>query len=165
MINEPYVDATPEQLRHPLVREFLSIHNMFRNELANILLYVQQLTAQEVSLDDPQTRFHVQAIIRSGSRYTQLLHFHHHAETDNMFPVLQQEGLEDAIVDKLNSDHDELGAMIDRFAAAIRDFAKVDPAVLTSDLRRLADALQAHLAYEEMHVCPLLTHFDRFPGY
>ncbi|MBC8170418.1 MAG: hypothetical protein H7X77_02050, partial [Anaerolineae bacterium] len=53
----------------------------------------------------------------------------------------------------------------DKFHTAIYDFAAIDPEVMNNDLRRLADALQAHLAYEEMHVCPLLTRFTHFPGH
>jgi len=32
MQSEPYVGATPEQLRHPLLAALLAIHNHFRNE-------------------------------------------------------------------------------------------------------------------------------------
>jgi hypothetical protein len=34
---------------------------------------------------------------------------------------------------------------------------------VSRDLQRLADSLRTHLAFEESHVCPLLTHFSHWP--
>ncbi len=45
----------------------------------------------------------------------------------------------------------------------LRGFAAVEPSVMNTDLRRLSDALRTHLAYEETHVCPLLTRFSGWP--
>ena len=56
----------------------------------------------------------------------------------------------------------ELAVMIDKFSDAIQDFAAIEPDVMNNDLRRLADALRAHLAYEETHVCPLLARHSRW---
>jgi iron-sulfur cluster repair protein YtfE (RIC family) len=165
MSNLPYEGATAEQLNHPLVNQFLAIHDMFRDQLQEIVEYVDDLLSGEVQLSDPQTKARVQALIRAGTQYTHYLHFHHHAETDTLFPALQKEGLESAIVDKLNADHDEIGALIDKFSDAIRNLAAVEPEVMNNDLRRLSDALRAHLAYEESHVCPLMVRWTHFPGH
>jgi iron-sulfur cluster repair protein YtfE (RIC family) len=163
MIETPYQGATPEQLRSPLVQEFLRIHDMFRNQLTAIINYADDLIVGKEHLNSPQTSARVQALIQAGSQYTQILHFHHHAETDSLFPELQKSGLETEIVDRLNADHDEIGAMIDQFYDTIHNLAAVDPAVMDNDLRRLADALRAHLAYEETHVCPLMARWSEWP--
>lgn len=159
----PYEGATAEQIGHPLVREFLAIHDMFRNELAAMLHFANELISGDRKLTDTETKIRTQALIRTGMRYTQLLHFHHHGESSMMFPGLHEEGLETAVIQRLESDHDEIAVLIDKFDDAIRNFAAIDPNVITNDLRRLSDALQSHLAYEETHVCPLLTRWTHWP--
>ena len=164
-MSQPYEGATPEQLEHHLVRHFLEIHAMFRNQLAVMLDYVAELIDGEQQLGGSETRMRIQALIRAGAQYSQLLHFHHHGETSIMFPALEEEGLDTAVVARLNREHDEIAALIDQFSRAIRDFSTIEPQVMNNDLRRLAEALQAHLAYEETHVCPLLTRWSHFPGF
>ncbi|HML21554.1 MAG TPA: hemerythrin domain-containing protein [Aggregatilinea sp.] len=159
----PYEGATEDQLRSPFVQEFLAIHDMFRDQLAEILAYVEDLLRGDGQLDGPDTAQHTRALIHAGTQYTQYLHMHHSIETDGVFPLLQDEGLDPAIVARLNAEHDELSVLIDRFHAAILDLAAVEPDVLNNDMRRLADALRAHLAYEETHVCPLMARWTRRP--
>ncbi|WP_119069428.1 hemerythrin domain-containing protein [Aggregatilinea lenta] len=162
-MNPPYEGATEDQLRSPFVQEFLAVHDMFRDQLAAILGYVEDLLRGDGKLDGPDTAQHTRALIQAGTQYTQYLHLHHSIETEGMFPLLQDEGLDAAIVARLNAEHDELSELIDRFHAAILDLAAVEPDVLNNDLRRLADALRAHLAYEETHVCPLMARWTRRP--
>ena len=164
MMNPPYEGATAEQLQSPMVRELLSVHNMFRNQLQGIVDYIDDLLSGEQRLDAPETRLRIQALIRAGSQYTQMLHGHHHGETDMLFPLLKKEGLEDAIVDKLNADHDVLGTLIDQFNEGIHNLAAVDPTVMNHDLRRLSDALREHLDYEETHICPLMARWSQWPA-
>jgi hemerythrin-like domain-containing protein len=162
MSDLPYEGATPEQLRHPLVSHFLEVHDMFRNQLEAVLHYTRDLINGEQQLDAPETKVRIQSLIRAGTQYTYMLHHHHHLETDALFPKLKREGLETSIIDHLNADHDEIGGLIDDFSAAIRNLAAIEPEVMNNDLRRLAEALHNHLAYEETHVCPLLTHFSKW---
>lgn len=164
MNDQPYQGATPEQLRQPMVRELLGIHNMFRQELVAIQYYVAELIGGRSSLQAAETSAHVQAVIQAGVRYTHMLHMHHHLETSMLFPSLEQEGLERSVIDKLNADHNEIGLLIDGFAQGVRELARIEPAVLDTDLRRLSEALHAHLAYEETHVCPLLARFRGWSG-
>ncbi len=163
MTDTPYPGATPEQLHHHLVQEFLSIHNMFRDQLSAILDFANALIAGQQPLDAPETRTRIATVIRAGTQYTQYLHHHHHLESAGLFPALAEQGLEAEVVNRLVAEHDEIAVLIDAFHGAIGDLAAVDPAVLHTDLRRLSDALRAHLAYEETHVCPLLTRFKRWP--
>lgn len=165
MTEQPtYEGATREQLNHPLVGHFLAIHQMFRDQLQEMLDYVEDLMSGDVSLSNPQTKARTHVLIRAGAQYTHYLHFHHHAETSSMFPALEKEGLESDVVDKLNADHDEISVLIDKFNHAIQNLATIEPDVLNNDMRRLAEALHAHLAYEETHVCPLMTRWTEFPG-
>ena len=163
MTNRSYEGATAEQLDHPLVQEFLAIHDMFRNQLAAMLRYLDDLLMGKAQISGPETTIRTQALIRAGTQYTQVLHFHHHAETSSLFPALQEEGLEIEVVDRLNAEHDELGVMIDKFNDGIHDLAAVEPEVMNNDMRRLAEALRAHLAYEETHVCPLMVRWSHWP--
>jgi hemerythrin-like domain-containing protein len=159
----PYDGATPEQLRHHLVREFLGIHTMFRRQLDAMLRFVDDLLVNQQRLSGPETAAQVQQLAQATYQYTQYLHFHHHAESSGLFPVLRKEGLADAVVDRLEAEHDQIAALIDRLDATMRNVAAVDPQAIDSDLRRLAEALRGHLTYEETHVCPLLTHFSHWP--
>lgn len=160
-----YEGATPTQLQHPLVREFLAVHAMFRRELNTMLTFSNELLNGEHALTSPETSARIQALIRVGIQYTQLLHHHHHGESDMLFPALKEQGLEDPVIDKLVADHDEIAVLIDAFSATIRQVSVIEPSVLNNDLRRLSDALSAHLAYEESHVCPFISKLSGWPLY
>jgi hemerythrin-like domain-containing protein len=133
---------------------------MFRNELATMLRFVNELADGRQSLNGLETQTRIQMLIQAGRRYTYMLHAHHHLETSVVFPQLVERGLEQAIIDRLNAEHDDIEVLIGQFEGAIRGLSAVEPAVLDNDLRRLAEALQAHLAYEETHVCPFLARFS-----
>lgn len=92
MQNEPYEGATAEQLRSPMVRELLAIHNMFRNELATMLRFVGELTDGRQTLDGPETQTRIRMLIQAGQRYTYMLHHHHHLETAMVFPAWRLRG-------------------------------------------------------------------------
>lgn len=164
MSQMPYEGATAEQLQSHLVRQFLAVHDMFRNELAAMLGFVDELLDGHQQLTGAEAQARVHALIRTGMQYTQYLHSHHHHESSDLFPVLAQEDPTfAAIIPRLEAEHDQIGALVDQFSAGIRGLAAIDPRVLDTDMRRLSDALRAHLAYEETHVCPLLTHFAQWP--
>jgi hemerythrin-like domain-containing protein len=163
MVNEPYVGATPEQLQNPLVHELLGVHNLFRAQLEKMLRYINDLLVGEQQLTAAETNAQMQQLIRAGTQYTHMLHTHHTLETSMMFPALQDEGLEAAVVERLNAEHDEIGFLIDQFSVAIRQLSSIEPDVLQHDLRRLSDTLHSHLAYEETHVCPFLARFSHWP--
>lgn len=161
--SQPYEGATPEQLRHPMVRELLGVHDMFRREMSKMLRFVDDLMAGDQQLTSEETTMRVRSLIRAGQQYTQILHSHHHLETSMMFPALAEAGLETDVIDRLNADHDDIAALIDQFEAGVRDYANLEPAVIESDLQKLSDALRAHLAYEETHTCPFLARMTRWP--
>lgn len=159
MVNPPYEGATPEQLEHPMVQEFLAIHGMFRRELASMQRFVETLLAGDSDLDAADIRARVHLLSGAAFRYTSLLHFHHNGESMGMFPMLRGQGLAPATIARLETEHDEIAVLIDNLETALRNVATVDPRALNTDLQELAAKLSAHLAYEETHVCPLLTHF------
>ena len=158
LMNElPYEGATAEELRHPLVRHFLDIHNMFRNELAAMLSFVDELRAGDKDLAGPETKARIRMVISAGAQYTQVLRFHHHGESSMLFPMLADQGLEAEAIKRLETEHDEIGVLIDKFGGSIRNLSAVEPAVLDNELHRLSQALRDHLTYEETLVCPFLA--------
>lgn len=161
MTTQAYDGATPEQLKHPYVRELLAIHDMFRHEMVRILGYAEELIDQQQPPAPEESAAYIKALISSGTQYSYMLHMHHDIETRSMFPALQRQGLKTEVIERLNAEHDQIAELIDAFSEAIQKLSTIEPQVLHGDLRRLADALQAHLAYEEAHVCPLLAHFSR----
>lgn len=160
MTDQPYVGATREQLEHPLVAHFLEVHGMFRSELSKMLRFINDVTnGQPLTEQDKKARIY--ALIRTGTQYSTMLHHHHHGESAMLFPPLVREDPNFApIKTRLEAEHDEIAVLIDKFSDAIRAAPAIDLDAVDDDLRRLADALQAHLAYEEEHVCPLLAHFS-----
>jgi hemerythrin-like domain-containing protein len=161
MTTLPYDGATPEQLANPYVRELLGVHGMFRREMETMLRYADALLTEDLPRSDSETQSRIQALIRAGSQYTWMLHHHHHLETDTLFPVLEDRGLDTAVVAKLNADHDDIAVLIDQFSESVRGLSAAKPDAATGDLQKLADALTAHLAYEETHVCPVLALLGR----
>jgi len=157
MTNLPYHGATSEQLQNPFVRELLAIHNMFRDQLVAMLGFVNELKTSKQPLTHAKNLPHIQILVRAGARYTEMLHGHHQLETALLFPSLSAEGLPASVIDQLNAEHDGISILIDKFSAEIADPARIEPEVINHDLQRLSEALQAHLAYEETHVCPLLA--------
>jgi len=169
MIDQPYEGATPEQLQHPMVRELLAVHDMFRNELAAMLSFVDDLIAGQQQPTESETTDRIYAtrirhLIQVGVQYNQMLHHHHHLESVMLFPALRDEAPEiDPVIVRLEAEHDEIAVLIDKFDESTRDLAAIKPSTLNTDMLRLAEALRSHLAYEETHVCPLLARFTRWP--
>ncbi len=162
-MDTPYENATPEQLSSPLVHEFLEIHDVFRKQLQAMVSHIDGLLSGHEQLTDALTQERIHALIRAGMDYTQLLHAHHNRETIYVFPILKAEGMEQAVVDRLNIEHDEISMLVDKFAASIQNLTHIEPAVMNHDLRRLSDALRDHLAYEETHVCPFFARWSEWP--
>jgi hemerythrin-like domain-containing protein len=145
-----------------MVQELLAVHGMFRDQLSVMLQYVHELTARNLPLSAPETQTQTTALIRAGVQYNHMLHHHHQLETAMVFPALREQGLEAEVIDRLNSDHTAIAVLIDKFGDAIADLSAIEPQVVNSDLRRLADALRDHLAYEETHICPWLARLSRW---
>jgi hemerythrin-like domain-containing protein len=136
---------------------------MFRNQLAQMVEFIEDLTDGVQPLAGAETNARVQALIRAGTQYTTMLHHHHSLESSALFPALAKDGLESSVVARLEAEHDEIAVLIDSFSAAVHNLADIEPQVRDNDLRRLAEALHAHLAYEETHVCPLLALHSGWP--
>ena len=165
MNSTTYADATSAELNHPMVRQFLAIHTMFRGELANMLRFVDALLAQGQSLQQAEMAGYIQTLAEATYRYTHYLHLHHHHESSGLFPELRREGLEHEVIQRLEREHDEITALISQLEGTLQNAAAIDAQVINRDLQRLAESLRLHLAYEESHVCPLLTRFSNWPMY
>jgi hypothetical protein len=55
-----------------------------------------------------------------------------------------EQGLAVELVRRLESEHDEIAGLIEKFNAALCNFADVEPASVATNLQRLADELRAH---------------------
>lgn len=163
MTNTSYVGATPEQIRNPMVRELLAVHDIFRNQLTTMLQYLDAVIAANQALAEPQSEALIQSVIQTGEQFSHMLHLHHMHETSTLFPALEGEGLELSVIGRLNSEHSDMAVLIDQFSNAISHQSTIEPVMLNTDLQRLGKALQEHLAYEEIHVCPLLARLSRWP--
>ena len=147
MTDLPYQGATPTQLQHPQVREFMAVHNMFRNYLEELLEYVDGLLTGQTAMTRPEALNHHRALSQAAHQYTQMLHHHHHLESAMLFPSLRQEGLDATVIDRLEAEHLEIAGLITRLDTTMADAATLDARLVDADLRRLAEGLRAHLAY------------------
>lgn len=155
----PYEGATAEQLRHPNVRQFLAIHNMFRRELDKMLQYVDGLLQGDPATSPAERDQRIEPLAQAAYQYTNYLHLHHSIESSQLFPALQPEGLSAAIIERLEAEHWEIAAQLDLFDSNMQTLAKRSPERFQRDLARLAELLRSHLAFEEKHVCPLLPYY------
>ena len=155
----PYEGATAEQLRHPNVRRFLAIHNLFRRELEKMLQYVDGLLRAEAQADAIESAQQIEPLARAAYQYTQYLHLHHNIESSDLFSALQRAGLAASIIERLEAEHWEIAAQIEQFSVGMQTLATYSPGRFQHGLARLADLLRTHLAFEEQHVCPLLPYY------
>ena len=94
MTNIPYVGATPEQINNPMVRELIAVHDIFRNQLATMLQYLDEVIAGDQPLVEPQREVLIHSVVQTGEQFAHMLHLHHLHETSTLFPALEVEGLE-----------------------------------------------------------------------
>lgn len=161
--NRTYEGATEADLAEPSVIEFLAVHDMFKRELARLVEFVEQIVAAVDEMPPNEIARYVAILAEAFYNYTNYLHAHHGGETDAIFPALTPLGLPEEVTERLNREHDELAAQLDRMDRAFdAPDAKLDGDSLR-DLTRLADLLRAHLDYEETHVCPLLPKLRGWP--
>jgi deazaflavin-dependent oxidoreductase (nitroreductase family) len=119
------------------------IHDAFRRELRTI--------RREVA--DSGTTLGAQLKVNCLTA-CQGLRFHHTAEDTGMFPALGARFPELLpVLDRLREEHEHVADLLDRLQ---RTLDRNDPATLRADVDRLVADLEAHLAYEEEQLVPLL---------
>jgi len=97
---------------------------------------------------------------KGWATFRQVLHVHHSAEDDDLWPVLRSHLTDEADVhhvDLMVEEHRGLTAAIEAVDAALTSGAGV-----TAAAGELAEVLRGHLDHEEQHVFPLLErHLSR----
>jgi deazaflavin-dependent oxidoreductase (nitroreductase family) len=85
------------------------------------------------------------------------LHNHHTGEDTALFPFLADRHPESApAIARLREEHERIAALVEELRRAV-DGTAADPATARAEVERLAGELEAHLAYEEDQLIPLLT--------
>ncbi|WP_043267976.1 nitroreductase/quinone reductase family protein [Streptomyces sp. CT34] len=126
------------------------LHDAFRRELA--------LIRKEVADAGPalaaQLRVNCLTICQG-------LHNHHAGEDRAMFPLLRDRWPELApALDRLDEEHRKIAALLDELQQVISGDG-AEPGRLLAEVDRLTDALEAHLAYEEEQLIPVLDAMAR----
>jgi hemerythrin-like domain-containing protein len=87
----------------------------------------------------------------------QNLHLHHETEDGYIFPTVESNNpeLADALA-RLRQEHQAIALLVDELKAALAA-ADRDPATLLAEVNRLIADLEAHLAYEEQNLVPVLN--------
>lgn len=121
------------------------IHNAFRREIG--------LIRKEIAESGPglgaQLRINCLTLCKG-------LHVHHTHEDAGMFPALAERFPELApTIDRLSAEHEQIAALIEALQKVIST-PSTDLAAVREEANRLADALEAHLTYEEDQLIPLL---------
>ncbi|MFC0624260.1 nitroreductase/quinone reductase family protein [Kribbella deserti] len=121
------------------------IHNAFRREIG--------LIRKEVAESGPglgaQLRINCLTLCKG-------LHNHHTGEDLGMFPALANQYPELApTIERLSAEHDQIAVLIEDLQTVIST-PTADLAAVRAEVNRLADALEAHLSYEESQLIPLL---------
>ncbi|MFC6369915.1 hemerythrin domain-containing protein [Nonomuraea thailandensis] len=128
-------------------------HHGFRRDLGRLITAVCEVSAGD--------RRRITGLRRHLSWVLLVLHHHHTAEDDTVWPVLRERAPEAAeIMDVMEAEHAAAAEGIARSEQAFDAFA-ADPAEparerLAEALRALAATIGAHLAHEETMAIPLM---------
>ncbi|MGK3944436.1 nitroreductase/quinone reductase family protein [Streptomyces caeruleatus] len=121
------------------------VHDVFRRELS---LIRQELASGTTTLG---AQLRVNCLT-----FCQGLHNHHTGEDVAMFPFLADRHPEaQPALDRLRTEHAHIATLVEELREAL---AGTDLVSVRTEVTRLTHELEAHLAYEEEHLIPLLGH-------
>ncbi|WP_432073082.1 nitroreductase/quinone reductase family protein [Streptomyces wuyuanensis] len=122
-----------------------AVHDAFRRELA--------LIRDEIAATGP--RLGAQLRINCLT-LCQGLHNHHTGEDTALFPFLAGRYEELApVMDRLREEHGKIAALLDELRRVVTADG-AEPGLVQAEVGRLTDELEAHLAYEEEQLIPVL---------
>jgi deazaflavin-dependent oxidoreductase (nitroreductase family) len=120
------------------------VHDAFRRELA----LIRKEIAESGAGLGAQLRVNCLTVCAG-------LHNHHTGEDIAMFPYLAHRYPElGGTVERLRAEHETIAALVEDLRAVIA--AGADPLLVRSEVDRLTDELERHLAYEEEQLIPVL---------
>jgi hemerythrin HHE cation binding domain-containing protein len=166
---------TEAEREQGMMRELLWVHGMLRQDLSTIRELAQDIGA---GASDEQIRSTVEGLQTRGPlwqlrvnclRYCSVVHSHHHIEDVALFPAIRAADPErmDPVVDRLESDHRRISALLDQVESSTRELAPEDALArlrLVRSLTELSEHLLEHLAYEEESVGPVLRSWTSWPS-
>lgn len=122
-----------------------AVHDAFRRELA---LIRDEITAAGPGLG-AQLRINCLTLCQG-------LHNHHTGEDTALFPLLAGRYEElSPVMDRLREEHGRIAALLDELRRVVTADG-TEPALVQADVGRLTEQLEAHLAYEEEQLIPVL---------
>jgi deazaflavin-dependent oxidoreductase (nitroreductase family) len=138
-------DGPPHVNAGSMAEAIVIVHDGFRRELA---LLRKEMTGTGTTLG---------AQLRANClTFCHGLHNHHTGEDIALFPYLEDRHPESApAIARLKEEHERIAALMEELRRAV-DGTVTDPAVARAEVERLATELEAHLAYEEQELLPLL---------
>ncbi|MFI6921284.1 nitroreductase/quinone reductase family protein [Nonomuraea spiralis] len=120
------------------------VHDGFRRELA---LIRKELTGSGRPGLGVQLRINCLTMCQG-------LHHHHTGEDLMMFPALAERHPSLApTIERLSREHERIGVLVEELRQAL---SGDDPLRVRAEIERLVDELEAHLAYEEEQLVPIL---------
>ncbi|GLH96539.1 hemerythrin domain-containing protein [Phytohabitans aurantiacus] len=151
----------------PLLAELLRVHDWLRRDLRQCQEIARATREGAAAV---RVREQVRELETSGPlwrlranclQYCALVHSHHRLEDDVLFPAMRRYAPElGKLVDRLERDHREVAALLDRVTTAAEALTGPRPddvrARLAAALDRLAEHLLEHLELEEKTLAPVL---------
>ncbi|MGW4243862.1 hemerythrin domain-containing protein [Nocardia sp. NPDC004722] len=101
----------------------------------------------------------IRRVVRHGREMLTALHHHHHSEDELVWPRLRSAGVDIALLDAMETQHDGISTAMDALDAALTGWES-DPAAgdtVTVAAARLHLVLSEHLHEEEQTVLPLVA--------
>jgi hypothetical protein len=156
-------------------RQLKLVHQMLRNDLtvcrelaADVAAGApaEQVTARLDTLEMTSPLWKLQM---NCLYHCRLVHMHHGGEDRDMFPALRRSNPDlGDVVDRLESDHRAMSALLDKVEASARVLNDASPSPARDDLvtalRDLANHLLEHLAFEEESIAATMRSWQRWPA-
>lgn len=135
------------------------IHAAFRRDLDRFLVALAAFPAG--------SRQRADALVRAWRNVEHQLRHHHQDEETIFWPVLRRHGVDAALVDDLDGEHEAMVAALDAASADMTSFG-TDPtaeraASALAAVDALRDVLERHLAHEERDLEPISNSLEDTP--
>jgi hypothetical protein len=156
-------------------RQLKLVHQMLRNDLTVCRELAADVAggvpADEVTarLDTLELTSPLWKLQMNCLYHCRLVHMHHGGEDRDMFPALRRSNPDlGKVVDRLESDHRSISALLDKVEASARVLDDRSPSRARDDLvaalRDLANHLLEHLAFEEESIATTMRSWQRWPA-
>jgi iron-sulfur cluster repair protein YtfE (RIC family) len=156
-------------------RQLKLIHQMLRNDLTTCRELAADVAAGVPSgevadrVADLRANSPIWTLQVNCLYHCRLVHMHHHGEDRDMFPALRRSNADlGAVVDRLESDHRAISALLDDVEARVKELDETSTSAARDDLvkalRDLATHLLEHLAFEEENIATTMRSWETWPA-